>query len=107
MRNTKELITIAIGSITYLVVSIVLGFLLNDGLIIFLGWNMTLSFVVYGIGIYFVYASRTYKFFTTAIIGVLWILFFPNTIYVLTDFIHFQNYDDTSKSNRKLPWFRV
>jgi uncharacterized membrane protein len=91
MKNVKEIKTISIGAFIYVCASIALGYFLKDGLIIFLGWNMTLSFFAYGLSVSYSYTIEKNKLFLATITGLLWILFFPNTLYMLTDFIHFQN----------------
>ncbi len=82
-----------IASFAYMVVSLILGMYLQNGLIIFLAWNMFLATMVYAIGVLLAYLLDK-KAKLWLILGVLaiWILIFPNSIYMLTDFIHFQNY---------------
>jgi len=82
-----------IVSISYVFLSFLLGITLLNFLVIFLGWNMILATIAYALSklnnqlkkksIKHVYLSLSFLF---------WLLFFPNTFYLLTDLIHFQNY---------------
>lgn len=83
-----------LGIMLYVILSISLGLYLKDGLILFLGWNMILVGVVLCFThvltyLFHIKAKNIYK----VILIILWILFYPNTYYVLTDLIHFQNYE--------------
>lgn len=83
-----------IFSLVYVLVSLILGFYLNNGLIIFLGWNMILATFAYFLSRFSMYlklksASKILLFISS----LLWLLFLPNTFYLLTDLIHFQNYE--------------
>jgi uncharacterized membrane protein len=80
--------------IGFIIFSFVLGLYLQNGLIIFLSWNMTLSMGVYFFSslTLFLY-EKSYKPVMIILTLALWILFFPNSFYILTDTIHFQNYD--------------
>lgn len=80
-------------TLIYAVMSTTTGILLNNGLIIFLGWNVILATLVYFLSQMFV-LSRTKKhpFWMSYGIFILFILFFPNAFYLLTDTIHFQAY---------------
>lgn len=82
-----------IVSLVYIVISIVLGIYLQDFLIIFLAWNMFLATLVYAIGTLLAYLlDQKTKLWLILVVLAVWVLFFPNSIYMLTDFIHFQNY---------------
>lgn len=83
-----------LASIIYMIVSVILGLWLLDGLIIFLAWNMFLATIVFLLSevITNLFQKEAKKRFILPVF-VLWVLFFPNSIYILTDFIHFQNYD--------------
>lgn len=78
----------------YILVSIVLGFILSNGLVIFLGWNIFLATMVFLLAEVYIHlhkkkAKKIYLIFVL----ILYILFFPNTLYVLTDFIHLERYN--------------
>ena len=80
-------------SVLYMVVSVILGMFLNNFLVIFLGWNMFLAtFVFFLSEIYLYVKKKNMHLMIQFIILGLYILFFPNTLYILTDFIHLQNY---------------
>lgn len=78
-----------IVSASYVFIAITLGFILNNGLVIFLGWNMILATIPLLLTHFYPYQKS--KFLRLGI-AFLYILFFPNSIYIMTDFIHFQEY---------------
>jgi uncharacterized membrane protein len=60
----------------------------------FLGVNIFLATIPYILSKTFLKViNNRSKDIVIVIFIILYVLFFPNTIYVLTDFIHFQNYD--------------
>ena len=67
----------------------------GDGFYNFLVWNLVLAWVpfVLALGAY-AFARRGGGLATTTL-GVLWLLFFPNAPYLLTDFIHLQESNTT------------
>jgi uncharacterized membrane protein len=80
-------------SILYIVLSVVLGIFLTNFLIIFLGWNIFLAtFVFFLSEIYISLNKKKANQLVQSVVLLMFILFFPNTLYVLTDFIHLQNY---------------
>lgn len=82
-----------VASVCYVIFSLFLGFFLGNGLVIFLGWNMILatSVIFFAQLIKYIIENKKPKFWLV-ITTILWVLFFPNTFYILTDFIHFQAY---------------
>ncbi len=77
----------------YVVVTLIVGSFLHNGLVIFLAWNMILATIVYFLSEMLVYMYDKKVHLVLLIISLLiWVLFFPNSIYLLTDFIHIQNY---------------
>lgn len=83
-----------IGIVIYMFLTAVSGFILNDGLVLFLTINMFLAGVGYVITLGLVYVKdKQYPNWISIALLVIWILFFPNMIYITTDFIHLQNYD--------------
>lgn len=83
---------VALGLI-FIIFSFVLGFILKNGLIIFLSWNMILSMSVYLFSSLTVYLHKKEKNRIFIIMSlIVWILLFPNSFYILTDVIHFQQY---------------
>jgi uncharacterized membrane protein len=54
----------------------------------FLVWNLVLAWVPFALALGAYAAARARAGTATAILGVLWLLFFPNAPYLLTDFIH-------------------
>lgn len=80
-------------TLMYVVVTMVLGMIINNGLIIFLGWNIVLATLVFGLAQLFVnYRQHQYPFWISYLLFIIFVLFFPNTFYLLTDTIHFQAY---------------
>lgn len=80
------------GVLVYVMLSFVFGIFYQNGLILFLGWNMILAAVVYALSYLFVELRKRNKNLLSWIVLVIFILFFPNAIYITTDFIHLQNY---------------
>ncbi|MFA5471714.1 MAG: DUF1361 domain-containing protein [Acholeplasmataceae bacterium] len=80
--------------VSFVFFSFILGIFLRNGLIIFLSWNMILALMVYVFSsIALELHERQFKWIWIVISIGLWILFFPNSFYILTDTIHFQNYE--------------
>lgn len=78
----------------FVVFSFMLGISLRNGLIIFLSWNMILALMVYvfsSIALHLYERKHKWGFIILCIF--LWVIFFPNSFYILTDTIHFQNYE--------------
>lgn len=77
----------------YVLLAFIFGIIYLNGLILFLGWNLILAGVAYLIAHLFTHFRESKKHFTvTLVLFFLFVLFFPNTIYVMTDFIHLQAY---------------
>ena len=82
------------ASLSYLVLSYGLGIYLLNGLVLFLGWNMILATIVYALAklILHMDQKRVSALWIGLVFG-LYVLFFPNAIYIITDFIHLEAYD--------------
>ncbi|MBN2268217.1 MAG: DUF1361 domain-containing protein [Acholeplasmataceae bacterium] len=78
-----------LAAVIYVIISIILGMILNNGLVIFLGWNMILATVP--LVLTQIYSKQKSKFLKIGI-AFLFLIFFPNAVYIMTDLIHFQNY---------------
>lgn len=77
----------------YVILTTCLGFIYQNGLILFLGWNLILAgFSYFLVDLFRVTRIKKKPIFLSILIFILFILFFPNTIYVMTDFIHLQSY---------------
>lgn len=61
----------------------------------FLDWNLFLAWIPLTLALAAHAASRRSRSSLTAVLGVLWLLFFPNAPYMLTDFIHLQDSSTT------------
>jgi uncharacterized membrane protein len=82
-----------IVALFYVLLSLIIGSILNNGLIIFLGWNMILATIVLFLSQVLSIVKNKGKYLILEYaISILWILFFPNALYITSDFIHFQNY---------------
>ncbi|PKK98822.1 MAG: hypothetical protein CVV57_04895 [Tenericutes bacterium HGW-Tenericutes-2] len=92
--NVRRINIYYILTTVYIITSIILGVILNNGLVIFLGWNILLATIVYLLAEAYVYLykKKTKKLYLVIIL-IIYVLFFPNTLYVLTDFIHLENYN--------------
>ncbi len=83
-----------IAASSFVVMSFILGITLSNGLVIFLSWNMLLAILSYFLSILAVYLKQKDVHLIAILVSIfLWVIFFPNTFYILTDFIHFQSYD--------------
>jgi uncharacterized membrane protein len=56
----------------------------------FLVWNLALAWIPFVLALAAYASARRGGGATTVVLGVLWLLFFPNAPYLLTDFIHLQ-----------------
>lgn len=83
-----------LASSLYILSSFILGACLMNGLVLFLGWNMILATLVYVLAQLIVYFDKRHAPVVLLwIIFGFWLLFFPNTFYIITDFIHLEMYD--------------
>lgn len=85
--------TYIILTVLYMLLTTVVGATLQNGLILFLTINMFLAALSWGISLvveYF-YEKKMHRWIIV-LMSFLWVLFFPNAIYMTTDFIHLQNY---------------
>ncbi len=78
----------------YMLLTAISGAILGNGLVLFLTINMFLASISYGLSVIADYVhTEKMKKWLLALLSALWLLFFPNTIYITTDFIHLQNYE--------------
>jgi uncharacterized membrane protein len=77
-----------------MVLTVFIGGIYNNGLVLFLTINMFLAGIswIISIGVSCL-KDKGYKSWMVMALTVLWVLFFPNAMYITTDFIHLQNYD--------------
>ena len=78
----------------FVLMSFMLGASLSNGLIIFLSWNMVLAITVYVLSVIVVilHKKKTHILWIILVLCI-YVIFFPNSFYILTDFIHFEHYD--------------
>ncbi len=79
--------------IIYVIISIIVTFITDSFLNIMLGWNIILAFIPVLLAFVFNIKRReenneiSHKIILV-VIFLIWLLFFPNSFYVITDFIH-------------------
>ncbi|WP_350293526.1 DUF1361 domain-containing protein [uncultured Croceitalea sp.] len=86
-----ELRNISIGIfVTTLLLTIRIK-LTQDPLFIFLGWNLILALIPFGITL-FIYKNPSIlsRWYSRIGFTLIWLLFLPNAPYIVTDFIHLQ-----------------
>lgn len=68
--------------------------------LLFLVWNLFLAWIPFLLSIYILKISQSKnKYIPKIVIGILWILFFPNTFYLITDYIHLNNHSYVKLEN--------
>lgn len=67
--------------------------------LLFLVWNLFLAWIPFLLSIYLLKIFQSKKYFSLIIFGVLWLLFFPNTFYLITDYIHLNNHSYVKLEN--------
>lgn len=77
--------------IVYFLLSILTFSVVHDGLHLMLGWNVFLAFIPFGI-VYILDLKKIKSKVINIILILLWLLFFPNTIYIITDLIYIDSY---------------
>jgi uncharacterized membrane protein len=87
-RSALLLPALAAASALCIVTVVYRGHHTGDHFYAFLVWNLVLAWVplVLALGAYA--SARRRQGVATVVLGVLWLLFFPNAPYLLTDFIH-------------------
>jgi uncharacterized membrane protein len=63
----------------------------------FMGWNLFLAWIPFALSAFFSQYKQKQKW-KQAVLFVSWLLFFPNALYIVTDFVHLQG-----ESN--MPWW--
>ena len=78
--------------------SLVRVILTRDKFFLFLGWNLILALVPLLLSIIVYFSKNKYSICSMLLIA-LWLLFFPNAPYIITDFIHLRIAD------QRVKWF--
>ena len=92
MQISKRTLIYFIGLLLiYFLLSILTFSVVQDGLQLMLSWNVFLAFVPFGI-VYILDLKKIKSKAINIILIVLWLLFFPNTIYIITDLIYIDSY---------------
>lgn len=96
--DRKVLVALLIASIVALIMVIYRIFHSSSIVNVFLVWNLFLAWIPYILSLLIKYLtySNSITFLKKTFIfvfGLGWLLFFPNTYYLITDYIHINNYD--------------
>lgn len=70
--------------------------LFDDWKLMFLIWNLILCWVPYTLSLIIYKRKTVYRHsegFLNVLMSIFWLLFFPNSIYMVTDFVHIQRLD--------------
>ena len=97
MTDRRALTIPALLAATALCVATVVFRNLHDGnnFYSFLVWNLALAWIPFALALAAYANARRGNDAATVALGVLWLLFFPNAPYLLTDFIHLQQSQTT------------
>ncbi|MDD3124060.1 MAG: DUF1361 domain-containing protein [Candidatus Izemoplasmatales bacterium] len=87
MISKHKLIFLGIYMFLYILVSPFVYLLTGDGLHVFLIWNIFLASVPLGI-MYIVHSKWIKKTWIIALLLIFWLLFYPNSMYLITDLIY-------------------
>lgn len=79
-------------AIVYILLSIIFGLAIHSFLHLMMGWNMLLALIPFAIT-FFIKRSKNIEPYIFILIFILWLLFFPNSFYFLTDLIHITKLD--------------
>ncbi|WP_207534097.1 DUF1361 domain-containing protein [Desertivirga arenae] len=86
--NTSYLLVIM--SVFSLILSVLRFLTTGTGAYLFLNWNLFLAFIPWFISTY-VIAYRINRRWVTSVLIFIWLLFFPNSPYILTDLFHLRS----------------
>jgi len=91
MQITKRTLLYFTGLlIVYFLLSIMTFSVVHDGLHLMLAWNVFLAFIPFVI-VYILDLKKIKSKIVNILLIILWLLFFPNTIYILTDLIYIES----------------
>lgn len=85
--SNKSFITNIVLFVIYTVISIITYIVVGDFLHIFLVWNLFLAAIPFGL-IYLLDKKFIKSKIAVVIILLLWLFFFPNSVYIITDLIY-------------------
>lgn len=83
--------SIFIFSFIYIIFTTIVSLILNNLLYFVLGWNIFLATLPLLFSTLFIMQYKDSKKITLVVLFFCWLLFFPNSPYLMTDFIHLQN----------------
>lgn len=89
--HIKDIKKPSLTIIGYVMISIILAIVFNNGLMLFMGWNMTLVGAAFWVGYVLTKKHQNMKHSLVIFGLIFWMLLYPNMMYMLTDTIHFQN----------------
>lgn len=98
--NSRVVIALILASF-FAVLMILFRIVYTDSIkLLFLVWNLFLAWIPFLLSIYILKISQSKNRYISKIIaGALWLLFFPNTFYLITDYIHLNNHSYVKLEN--------
>jgi len=93
LTNSEKLkVTLLLGGMSAFcfVLSIFRFYVTDQRVFLFLNWNLFLSFIPWGAAILISLNSHRKNKFSLFLLLIVWLLFFPNSPYILTDLFHLQ-----------------
>jgi len=70
-----------------LVLAFIIIILISPTRFTFLAWNIFLALIAYELAILIYWSGKHYKWLSWSL-SIIWLIFYPNTIYMITDFSH-------------------
>ncbi|MDX2001343.1 MAG: DUF1361 domain-containing protein [Chitinophagales bacterium] len=85
-----ELLILAVSMAFSVLLSMVRVYFSHSIMYFFLNWNLLLAFIPYVVALMLPDTSASSKRYGLVLLGV-WLLFFPNTFYIITDLFHLRH----------------
>ncbi|MCL1631753.1 DUF1361 domain-containing protein [Sporolactobacillus sp. CPB3-1] len=90
-KKRRRLNPLTYGFLTYLLSSVILYIVTKRTIHIMILWNLILSCVPVVLAALMYHAAKSKDWARVWLLGFLWMIFFPNAPYMITDFIHLQH----------------